>query len=173
MRKIYFLILIILIVGGAFILWPKIGNAPAKDSGSVVCTMEAKICPDGSAVGRAGPKCEFAKCPEVSPLPTLSATVKGSVKLSPVCPVERMPPDPACAPKPYQTKIEVFLADGTELVKTVESDSNGNFSFALPYGDYNVQAGSGKVYPRCEAILVSLKTATPPLISISCDTGIR
>ena len=27
------------------------------------CTEEAKICPDGSAVGRSGPKCEFAPCP--------------------------------------------------------------------------------------------------------------
>lgn len=27
------------------------------------CTMEAKICPDGSSVGRTGPKCEFAPCP--------------------------------------------------------------------------------------------------------------
>ncbi|MCX6779398.1 MAG: hypothetical protein NTU97_04175 [Candidatus Magasanikbacteria bacterium] len=26
--------------------------------------MEAKLCPDGSAVGRTGPKCEFAPCPE-------------------------------------------------------------------------------------------------------------
>ncbi|MBI3550534.1 MAG: hypothetical protein HY078_15965 [Elusimicrobia bacterium] len=27
------------------------------------CTMEAKLCPDGSAVGRSGPNCEFPKCP--------------------------------------------------------------------------------------------------------------
>jgi hypothetical protein len=27
------------------------------------CTEEAKICPDGSAVGRTGPNCEFAQCP--------------------------------------------------------------------------------------------------------------
>lgn len=27
------------------------------------CTMEAKLCPDGTAVGRTGPNCEFAKCP--------------------------------------------------------------------------------------------------------------
>ncbi len=27
------------------------------------CTMEAKLCPDGSAVGRSGPNCEFAPCP--------------------------------------------------------------------------------------------------------------
>lgn len=30
----------------------------------VACTMDAKICPDGSAVGRVGPNCEFAPCPE-------------------------------------------------------------------------------------------------------------
>lgn len=29
------------------------------------CTAEAKICPDGSSVGRTGPNCEFAVCPEV------------------------------------------------------------------------------------------------------------
>ncbi len=27
------------------------------------CTMDAKQCPDGSYVGRSGPKCEFAVCP--------------------------------------------------------------------------------------------------------------
>jgi len=26
----------------------------------VACTMEAKLCPDGSVVGRTGPTCEFA-----------------------------------------------------------------------------------------------------------------
>lgn len=28
----------------------------------VPCTMEAKICPDGTGVGRTGPNCEFAAC---------------------------------------------------------------------------------------------------------------
>ncbi|OGZ06092.1 MAG: hypothetical protein A2845_01605 [Candidatus Lloydbacteria bacterium RIFCSPHIGHO2_01_FULL_49_22] len=27
------------------------------------CTAEAKICPDGSAVGRTGPDCTFDRCP--------------------------------------------------------------------------------------------------------------
>lgn len=31
----------------------------------VVCTMEAKLCPDGvTAVGRTGPNCEFEACPD-------------------------------------------------------------------------------------------------------------
>ncbi len=29
----------------------------------IFCTQEAKLCPDGSYVGRTGPKCEFAACP--------------------------------------------------------------------------------------------------------------
>ncbi|MBC8073247.1 MAG: hypothetical protein IAG13_33300 [Deltaproteobacteria bacterium] len=27
------------------------------------CTDDAKICPDGTPVGRVGPSCEFAECP--------------------------------------------------------------------------------------------------------------
>jgi hypothetical protein len=34
----------------------------------VACTMDAKICPDGSAVGRIPPDCEFAPCPGGSEL---------------------------------------------------------------------------------------------------------
>jgi hypothetical protein len=35
--------------------------------------MEAKICPNGSSVGRSGPNCEFAECPPITPeaFPTL------------------------------------------------------------------------------------------------------
>jgi len=29
------------------------------------CTEEAKVCADGSIVGRVGPECRFEKCPEV------------------------------------------------------------------------------------------------------------
>lgn len=36
---------------------------PSPDVTEVSCTLEAKLCPDGSAVGRVGPDCEFAPCP--------------------------------------------------------------------------------------------------------------
>lgn len=35
----------------------------SNDENPVACTMEARLCPDGSAVGRVGPNCEFAPCP--------------------------------------------------------------------------------------------------------------
>lgn len=36
----------------------------------MACTKEAKLCPDGSTVGRTAPNCEFAKCPEPSSVDT-------------------------------------------------------------------------------------------------------
>lgn len=40
-----------------------------KSPEPIACTMDAKICPDGSAVGRVGPSCEFAPCPEIPEVP--------------------------------------------------------------------------------------------------------
>ncbi|MFH0961578.1 MAG: DUF333 domain-containing protein [archaeon] len=59
------LVLAYLVIVGGFS--PGTGDS-ALSSGSalVACTMDAKICPDGSAVGRTGPNCEFAPCPEDS-----------------------------------------------------------------------------------------------------------
>lgn len=42
----------------------------AKYTQSSGCTEEARLCSDGSSVGRTGPKCEFAPCPEVVSLIT-------------------------------------------------------------------------------------------------------
>lgn len=38
-------------------------NYPISRPKEVMCTMDAKICPDGTAVGRHGPLCQFDDCP--------------------------------------------------------------------------------------------------------------
>lgn len=38
----------------------------AAEEAPIACTDEAKICPDGSTVGRIPPDCEFAPCPAVA-----------------------------------------------------------------------------------------------------------
>lgn len=40
-----------------------LSTTPPAHNQPVFCTMEAKICPDGSAVGRVPPSCDFAPCP--------------------------------------------------------------------------------------------------------------
>lgn len=39
-------------------------NQGSEDQNPIACTEDAKICPDGSSVGRSGPSCDFAECPE-------------------------------------------------------------------------------------------------------------
>lgn len=41
----------------------KPASAGSPSASPVACTEEAKLCPDGSSVGRVGPNCEFAPCP--------------------------------------------------------------------------------------------------------------
>lgn len=50
-------------------------NLRMQKQQDVFCTMDAKICPDGSAVGRIGPDCEFTPCPatNVSVTPSVTA----------------------------------------------------------------------------------------------------
>jgi len=54
---------------------------------ATACTMEAKLCPDGSYVGRTGPNCEFSDCPistqAPTVVPTMTATPSGTPTLSP------------------------------------------------------------------------------------------
>lgn len=273
MQKTYIFISVLMVAGVAAAVWLNMGN---KNIQPIACTMEAKLCPDGTAVGRTGPNCEFAECPVVvpTPIPTPVATagdttlglgqkgnvgdlnialnsivqdsrcpvgvqciwagevkvnvtflsklkteakvlssidkpysfdgyvisitavtrgeyrvtfhvaldskttvkntgvITGRVTLSPICPVERMPPDPQCAPKPYQTKIEVLTSLGGKLIKSTQTSADGSFALTLPLGNYTIQAGGGTMLPRCSPITVSLKTATTS-IDISCDTGIR
>lgn len=52
-----------------------------KQQEQISCTMEAKICPDGSAVGRSGPNCEFAPCPDARTLEEENDPSTGTTEL--------------------------------------------------------------------------------------------
>jgi len=97
--------------------------------------------------------------------------VRGSVTLGPTCPVERIPPDPTCAPKPYSTTIDI-TQHGTS-VKTIQSDAAGAFRTELVPGSYTLTAKGGATLPRCNPVSVVVKPDLFALLQISCDTGIR
>ncbi|MFZ2253318.1 MAG: hypothetical protein WAW13_04085 [Minisyncoccia bacterium] len=246
----------------------------------VVCTQEAKLCPDGSSVGRTGANCAFAECPSmpvtqikegtvaalnqkilnngilitplsvvtdsrcpsdvvcisagevslkvllekgttrseivmksqtpvvfgdakvslttvtplnnskktfskddyrltflVTPLPVAVATgtVSGTVTLSPICPVERIPQEPQCSPKPYATTIKIREEGKTTVVKTIQSNNLGVFATDLPVGSYELDAitADGSILPRCAKHTVLVTLGKNTVANISCDTGIR
>ncbi|MFA5000653.1 MAG: hypothetical protein WC531_00275 [Candidatus Paceibacterota bacterium] len=57
------LIVVVLVIISAGVVYWKLIKPISIVPDQVACTEEAKICPDGSAVGRQGPNCEFAECP--------------------------------------------------------------------------------------------------------------
>lgn len=65
LAPIIIILLITAAIGGYLIYSGYSGkiNLPQKSPATVACTEEAKVCPDGTSVGRSGPKCEFAPCP--------------------------------------------------------------------------------------------------------------
>lgn len=56
-------------------------NSTGGDPEPVFCTMDAKMCPDGSYVGRQGPNCEFAACPGEtrSPAQPVACTMEAKI----------------------------------------------------------------------------------------------
>jgi hypothetical protein len=75
MQRTIFIGIVVILIG--ILVWlffertPVFSPAPIP----VACTMEAKMCPDGSSVGRSGPNCEFAACPTAeTPTPTPTST---------------------------------------------------------------------------------------------------
>jgi len=75
-------ILGLLLVGAAgYVFFASRGDEVATDdtattTGNVICTMDARMCPDGTYVGRTGPNCEFV-CPTTGTSTTSGTTGAG------------------------------------------------------------------------------------------------
>src|ERR1035437_886872 len=68
MKKNIWIVVIVVVVIIVSVVIYKFN--PTKDSKYYACSVEAKICPDGTAVGRSGPNCEFTPCPPATTTPT-------------------------------------------------------------------------------------------------------
>ncbi len=55
---------VLLVVGAGYLLYATKVRDTLRASEEHACTLEAKVCPDGTTVGRTGPNCEFAACSE-------------------------------------------------------------------------------------------------------------
>jgi hypothetical protein len=103
-------------------------------------------------------------------------TVTGRATAAPTCPVERNPPDPACAPRPVAGAVLVIQdsVTGREVTR-VTTDSDGRFAITMAPGTYRLvpQPVSGLMGGgRPMDFQVSTGRATPAL-EVSYDTGIR
>lgn len=61
---IIFVVLVISLITASYMLASKQSARNANNGRA--CTEEARVCPDGTAVGRSGPDCAFDRCPDGS-----------------------------------------------------------------------------------------------------------
>lgn len=71
LKAIYVLVVVAIIAAIAHLYISKqdVVETPLPENGVVACTMDAMLCPDGSYVGRTGPKCQFV-CPSAPEVPS-------------------------------------------------------------------------------------------------------
>ena len=145
---------------------------------TVACTADAKICPDGSAVGRSGPNCEFAACPQANstlpPAPPANYTLYGKVTIGPLCPVE-----PCSRTFDYGVvRVNVYDAASKNKVAGVSADSRGYYGIKLEPGNYlvNVTDAAGKSFglPGLDYTQAfSIEKGHEVQMDFDIDTGIR
>ncbi|MGZ3587549.1 MAG: hypothetical protein ACXVAE_00605 [Candidatus Limnocylindrales bacterium] len=103
------------------------------------------------------------------------AGIAGRVLAGPTCPVERIPPDPACAPRGLIGAIIVITdAHGVEVAR-VTSTADATYAANLPPGDYILkpQPFSG-LMGTARAQAVEVVDGLPgPTVDLTYDTGIR
>ena len=110
----------------------------------------------------------------VAPAPPPGTGLAVVATAGPTCPVETIPPDPACAPRPVAgATILIKAGDGTTVARLV-TDGTGTATVALQPGRYAVEpqpaAGlMGTAAPQ--EIVVVAGTITP--VPLAYDTCIR
>jgi hypothetical protein len=92
------------------------------------CTLDGKVCEDGSTVGRTGPNCEFAPCPSAKP----TQTVKGGGILS-------FPKYELTLPADWTWAREVQGADNEKITL-----AKGEYGIAIAQGGFG---GAMCLYP--------------------------
>lgn len=157
------------------------------DGYGVVITMGSGDCPSGcinkhtwtysvSHDGRVKLVSEQGDEVEATIDPGTADPAQITVRLvaGPVCPVERNPPDPACAPRPVPD-AEVVLRDpsGAEIGRAA-ADSNGMVTFTAPGGAYYVKSAAVEgLMGQAAAEAFSVPGGRSITITLDYDTGIR
>lgn len=92
----------------------------------------------------------------------------------PVCPVETIPPEPECAPRPVPGAVVVVRDVAGDEVTLVTLDAGGFAFVELPAGSYSLEAeGVPELMgtPAAQSVTVIDGLAMP--ITLQYDTGIR
>ena len=165
MKTIRIVLLILIIIGIGLLLTQKIWIQPLVNA-ILAQEIDSSIPP--SPVATTTPT-----TPADSPA-QVDSGVEGAVTIGPTCPVERIPPDPACADKPYQTTLVISgTLPGKHADILVRTDAQGHFSQQLLPGQYTIRGQSEGMLPRLSPVTFEVAANALTTLDLQFDSGIR
>jgi hypothetical protein len=104
--------------------------------------------------------------------------LEGVIKIGPICPVEKIPPDPGCLPtaETYLSyPVGVFSSDMKRKIAQLNPSLDGAFSSKLPRGNYLIilETAKNNIGGSNLPAAVSISSGEKTLLNIDIDTGIR
>ena len=102
--------------------------------------------------------------------------LEGKVTIGPLCPLETVPPDPACQPSQdtYDAwPIVIWTADKKTKIATIDPDLDGNYVIDLPNGSYLVDLDRQHRFNKSLPAPIIIEPNKTSLLNIDIDTGIR
>jgi hypothetical protein len=159
---------------GAFVVTVRVGWGDCEAGCINEHSWVYAVAPDGavSVVSESGPAVPADAWP--SPIGAGQTGIAGVALAGPTCPVERVPPDPACAARPVAgATIVIRDASGSEVAR-VATAADGSFFVQLSAGDYAVEPQPaegllGTAGPQS----VTVQEGTATTVQLDYDTGIR
>ena len=132
------------------------------------------VLPDGTAsvVSETGPPVPANAWP--SPAGAGATGIGGIAVAGPVCPVETVPPDPDCAPRPVAGAVVVIRdGSGSEVARTT-TEADGSFFVEVAVGNYAVEPQPVEgLMGTAAALEVRVAAGSLAQIQLDYDTGIR
>ncbi len=102
--------------------------------------------------------------------------LQGKINIGPLCPVERIPPDPRCQPtlETYAAwPIAVYSSNQEIKISDIKPDAAGSYKVELPTGTYIVNFERQTPFARSLPETVIGKKKETTIFNIDIDTGIR
>jgi hypothetical protein len=161
---------------GAYIVTMRIGWGDCPSGCLDEHTWTFAVLPDGGV--RLQSEGGSGVPPDAWPSPVGGDTGETGLHITavagPTCPVETVPPDPACAPRPVPNAVVTIVGDGGAQDEPIVLDAAGEAFVALEPGVYDVHAqGVAGLMNGPEAQRVVVDEGTVTEVVFAYDTGIR
>lgn len=180
--------LVLLVALGSCSGGRTVASESSSPAPSPIASASASVAPSAAASASAAastPVVPSSPAPVSSPVPASSgagstvpagsATITGTVTAGPVCPVERNPPDLACAPRPVEGATIIAIGAGGARVAEATSSANGSYRLVLARpGTVTVSALPVKGLMRQPApVTITIAGGETRTVDLQYDTGIR